>query len=69
MARRCPRCKNEIAAAPAGEPPPAWTPFCSERCKLLDLGAWLSGDYVIPGNRTEGPDAPPSPSDEDGELH
>lgn len=24
-------------------------PFCSERCKLLDLGAWLDGDYAISG--------------------
>jgi endogenous inhibitor of DNA gyrase (YacG/DUF329 family) len=24
-------------------------PFCSERCRLIDLGAWASGDYRIPG--------------------
>lgn len=23
-------------------------PFCSERCKLLDLGAWANGSYQIP---------------------
>ncbi len=28
---------------------PAWRPFCSERCKLADLGRWFSGDYRIPG--------------------
>jgi len=28
---------------------PAWRPFCSERCKLADLGRWLSGDYRVPG--------------------
>ncbi|MNC91508.1 zinc-binding protein [compost metagenome] len=28
---------------------PAWKPFCSERCKMADLGRWLSGDYRIPG--------------------
>ncbi len=28
---------------------PAWAPFCSERCKMADLGRWLSGDYRIPG--------------------
>jgi endogenous inhibitor of DNA gyrase (YacG/DUF329 family) len=27
---------------------PAWRPFCSERCKLADLGRWISGDYRIP---------------------
>lgn len=24
-------------------------PFCSERCKLIDLGHWAAGDYVIEG--------------------
>ncbi len=23
-------------------------PFCSERCKLMDLGRWATGDYSIP---------------------
>ncbi len=27
---------------------PAWRPFCSERCKLLDLARWIDGDYRIP---------------------
>jgi hypothetical protein len=27
---------------------PAWRPFCSERCKLADLGRWLSEDYRVP---------------------
>jgi endogenous inhibitor of DNA gyrase (YacG/DUF329 family) len=27
---------------------PRWRPFCSERCKMADLGRWLSGDYRIP---------------------
>ncbi len=26
-----------------------WRPFCSERCKLIDLGAWLSEEHAIPG--------------------
>ena len=24
-------------------------PFCSERCKMADLGRWLAGDYRVPG--------------------
>ena len=32
---------------------PAWRPFCSERCKLADLGRWLSGDYRIPVSRPD----------------
>jgi endogenous inhibitor of DNA gyrase (YacG/DUF329 family) len=27
---------------------PRWRPFCSERCKLLDLARWVNGDYRIP---------------------
>jgi endogenous inhibitor of DNA gyrase (YacG/DUF329 family) len=26
-----------------------WRPFCSERCKLVDLGAWLTEAHAIPG--------------------
>jgi endogenous inhibitor of DNA gyrase (YacG/DUF329 family) len=26
-----------------------FAPFCSERCKLLDLGRWFGEDYRIPG--------------------
>ncbi len=28
-------------------------PFCSERCRLIDLGKWASEDYRIPGNRKD----------------
>jgi len=24
-------------------------PFCSERCKLIDLASWIGGEYAIPG--------------------
>ena len=40
-----------------------WRPFCSERCKLADLGRWLSEDYRVPGD----PDAPQPPADGDDE--
>jgi endogenous inhibitor of DNA gyrase (YacG/DUF329 family) len=30
---------------------PAWRPFCGERCKLADLGRWLSEGYRVPGDR------------------
>jgi endogenous inhibitor of DNA gyrase (YacG/DUF329 family) len=26
-----------------------WRPFCSERCKLIDLGEWFNEDHAIPG--------------------
>jgi hypothetical protein len=38
---------------------PAWRPFCSERCKLADLGRWLGGGYRIPVS-----DPPPPDDDE-----
>jgi len=31
-------------------------PFCSERCKLIDLGAWLGEKHAIPGEPVELPD-------------
>ena len=40
---------------PAKEP---WLPFCSERCRQLDLGRWLNEDYgmaVEPGEGDQGP--------------
>jgi uncharacterized protein len=54
---RCPRC----------ETPVVWSdnparPFCSHRCKLIDLGSWLDEEYRVPG--------PPIPSEPaDGERH
>lgn len=30
-------------------------PFCSERCKLLDLGAWATDQYAVPGSSLETP--------------
>jgi endogenous inhibitor of DNA gyrase (YacG/DUF329 family) len=40
---KCPICKKEVHL---GDPD---MPFCSERCRLIDLGNWASGKYVIPG--------------------
>ena len=36
---------------------PAYRPFCSKRCADVDLGRWLRGAYVIPGQPDE--DLPP----------
>ncbi len=46
----CPVCKRRVTAFP--HPPselPRFFPFCSERCKLIDLGAWLDTEYRIRG--------------------
>ena len=41
----CPICKTVLENAPEGFEP---RPFCSPRCKLIDLGNWLDGAYRIP---------------------
>ena len=38
---RCPICKKPVKSADAD------FPFCSERCRLIDLGKWARGAYVI----------------------
>jgi uncharacterized protein len=54
----CPTCGREVDWSPAAR----YRPFCSERCKLIDLGAWASDSYSIPG---AAPDlADDTPSDE-----
>lgn len=52
-ARRCVICHRLLGE---GENP--WFPFCSERCKLVDLGRWLGEAYRIPGPTAAEEDAP-----------
>lgn len=50
----CPTCKRLLRIAtmdPAGRP--KYFPFCSERCRLVDLNAWLDADYRIPARPDE----------------
>lgn len=35
---------------------PEWRPFCSERCKLLDLSNWVDGRYRVAGEKTTVPE-------------
>jgi len=44
---RCPICKKPVQE-PADAGQKSAFPFCSERCKLIDLGRWLDGKYQIP---------------------
>lgn len=39
---RCPICKKAVKSTDAD------FPFCSDRCRVIDLGKWASGGYVIP---------------------
>ena len=44
----CPTCRKP---APWQDNP--HRPFCSERCRLLDLGAWAGEDYRVAGSRVD----------------
>jgi endogenous inhibitor of DNA gyrase (YacG/DUF329 family) len=48
MKCRCPICKKVIDRAIQQESREGnFYPFCSQRCKLVDLGQWLDGGYKI----------------------
>jgi hypothetical protein len=53
----CPRCGGPSAFSGDNE----WRPFCSERCKLIDLGAWATESYRVPAEEQEPPPDEPSP--------
>ena len=41
----CPTCRQVFTVAHRDEAP--YRPFCSERCKMVDLGRWLDGTYSV----------------------
>lgn len=55
MRAKCPTCERLVEWDPANP----FRPFCSERCKLIDLGAWLAEEHRVPGDEV------PSADDED----
>jgi uncharacterized protein len=56
---RCPICKKEVRSADAD------FPFCSDRCRTIDLGKWASGAYVIASPVTDAEEQIPDRSPED----
>ncbi len=60
---RCPICKKAVKSADPD------FPFCSDRCRLIDLGKWASGGYVISSPVTDAEEAirQDSVDDEDGD--
>ena len=52
---KCPICKKPVTSQDAD------FPFCGERCRLIDLGRWLDGDYKVPAL-----DDAPSADDDEG---
>jgi len=60
---RCPICKKAVKSTDAD------FPFCSDRCRLIDLGKWASGAYVIAAPVTDADEpiretTPEDPEDE-----
>lgn len=47
---RCPVCDKKVEWSEASP----WRPFCSQRCRTIDLGDWLSEKHRVPGD-----EAPP----------
>jgi len=44
MKRYCPICQEEVADGLYGK----YAPFCSDRCRLIDLNGWLTEEYTVP---------------------
>ena len=51
----CPICHKETD--------PKYRPFCSRRCADVDLGRWLTGAYVVPGDPADQPEEAETPPD------
>lgn len=61
--RECPQCAQEVRW-----PETSTYPFCSERCRLIDLGAWANEEYRIPGEPLPDPDHTIGLSSEEDEM-
>jgi endogenous inhibitor of DNA gyrase (YacG/DUF329 family) len=59
---RCPICDKPVERRPANR----FFPFCSERCRLIDLGKWLGEEYRVPGRPEENEDETPTGPRRDG---
>jgi endogenous inhibitor of DNA gyrase (YacG/DUF329 family) len=57
---KCPTCGKHVEWTPQSR----WRPFCSERCKLIDLGAWANASYRIPVVDKDDDGDPLPPEDE-----
>ncbi|AGI22863.1 DNA gyrase inhibitor YacG [Pseudomonas sp. QE6] len=49
MTVECPTCGAPVEWSAKSE----FRPFCSHRCKLIDLGAWAAEEHAIPGDNLE----------------
>lgn len=53
---KCPTCLRPVEWSPASQ----FRPFCSDRCRLIDLGAWLTEQHKIPDESATAEDQVPS---------
>jgi endogenous inhibitor of DNA gyrase (YacG/DUF329 family) len=49
MKVKCPTCNNDVEWSKQAPD----RPFCSERCKLIDLGQWAAEEHAIPGKSAD----------------
>lgn len=54
---RCPICRKEV------QPDDPFVPFCSDRCRIIDLANWATEKYVI--STAAEPQRPDDPEEED----
>ena len=59
LGMQCPICKKRIPDPDPKKDLPKYFPFCSDRCKLIDLGRWIDGRYQIPVVDREDGSTPP----------
>ena len=57
----CPRCGAQAPYSPDNR----WRPFCSERCRVIDLGAWASEAYRVPVPQDTQAETPPDSDPEE----
>ncbi len=43
---KCPNCDKKFTYYDSN-----FRPFCSERCKMIDLGQWLTESYAVPAHK------------------
>jgi uncharacterized protein len=49
---KCPTCRRQVEWSDASP----YRPFCSDRCRLIDMGAWLSEQHKIPDQSPQADD-------------
>ena len=58
---KCPTCRRPVEWSAAS----VYRPFCSDRCRLIDLGAWFDEKHRIPDESAAAREDPPQKSSEE----